>query len=262
LVKNKKMDKKRIKTELLVHDLKTPIAIIEAGINSLMNNDEKNEPLTERQIKVLTRTLRNIKIAKGLINDILEVGRSSEGIIDNRRCVLCELLMPPMIEIFDLTDHGASERIKACEDINSLKKELSDKGIRLNMDEGLWEREVYVDPRKINQIFRNLTSNAMKYRKNTIDIHVDIRKNKDQGESLYISVKDDGEGIEKIYHQKIFEAYFQIEDEREHCVRGHGLGLAGILILIEDMGGRMYLESGEGKGARFSVTLPLGVCSI
>jgi two-component system, OmpR family, sensor kinase len=256
------MDRKRIKTELLVHDLKTPIAIIEAGINSLINNDSKQEQLSPRQQKILTRLLRSIKNAKGLVNDILEVGRSSEGIINNKRCILCELLMPSIVEIIDLTDNSASERIKACEDIDSLKRELSKKGIILNMDQRLWQKQVYLDPRKINQIFRNLLSNAIKYRKSTIEIHIDIRKTKDQGENLFIAIKDDGEGIEQIYHQKIFESYFQIEDEREDCVRGHGLGLAGILILIEDMGGRMYLESGEGKGAKFSVILPLGVCSI
>jgi two-component system OmpR family sensor kinase len=256
------MDRKRIKTELLVHDLKTPIAIIETGINSLINNDNKQEQLSPRQQKILARLLRSIKNAKGLVNDILEVGRSSEGIINNKWCLLCELLVPPIAEIIDLTDYSAGERIKACEDMDSLIKELSKKGIMLNMDRRLWRREVFLDPRKINQIVRNLMSNAIKFRKNTIEIHVDIRKTKDQGENLFIAVKDDGEGIEKIYHQKIFENYFQIEDDREDCVRGHGLGLAGILILIEDMGGKMYLESGEGKGAKFSVTLPLGVCSI
>lgn len=256
------MDKKRIKTELLVHDLKTPIAIMEAGINSLMNVDGRIEPFGERQTKILARMLRNVKNAKALVNDILEVGRSSEGIVNNRRCLVCELLLPPMVEVFDLTDNSASERIKACGDIHSLKRELTDKGIMLNVSEEVWQKEIYLDHRKINQIFRNLMSNAMKFRKNTIDIHIDIRKNRSRGESLFISVKDDGEGIEEIYHRKIFENYFQIEDEGEDCVRGHGLGLAGILILIEDMGGRMYLESAEGEGAKFSVTLPLGVCSI
>lgn len=256
------MDRKRIKTELLVHDLKTPIAIIEAGINSLINNKDKEEQLSQRQQKTLARLLRNVKNAKNLVNDILEVGRSSEGIINNRRCLLCELLLPSIVEIIDLTDNTASERIRVCEDMDALIMELSKKDILLTMDQMLWRKEVYLDPRKINQIFRNLISNAIKYRKKTIEIHIDIKKTKDHSENLIVSVKDDGEGIEKIYHKKIFESYFQIEDEREDCVRGHGLGLAGILILIEDMGGRMYLESGEGKGAKFSVTLPLGVCSI
>ncbi|MBN1626247.1 MAG: sensor histidine kinase [Deltaproteobacteria bacterium] len=256
------MDKKRIKTELLVHDLKTPIAIIEAGINSLMNNNGRDKVSVERQIKILTRMLRNVKIAKGLVNDILEVGRSSQGIVNNARLLVCELLTPPMVEVFDLTDNSVSDRINVFEDISSLSKSLSERGIMLNVSERVWGKEVYLDPRKIIQIFRNLLTNAIKYRKNTIDIHVDIRKNKSRGEILFISVRDDGEGIEKIYHRKIFENYFQIESEREDCLRGHGLGLAGILILIEDMGGRMYLESGEGEGAKFSVILPLGVCSI
>jgi two-component system, OmpR family, sensor kinase len=256
------MDRKRIKTELLVHDLKTPIAIIETGIYSLINNEEKQDHLSQRQQKILARMLRSVKNAKNLVNDILEVGRSSEGIINNRRCLLCDLLLPSVIETIDLTDNSASERIRACEDMDSLTMELGKKGISLSIDQRLWKREVYLDPRKINQIFRNLISNALKYRKKTIEIHVDIRKTKDRAENLFISVKDDGEGIEKIYHKKIFESYFQIEDDREDCIRGHGLGLAGILILIEDMGGKMYLESGEGKGAKFSVTLPLGVCSI
>jgi signal transduction histidine kinase len=41
------------------------------------------------------------------------------------------------------------------------------------------------------------------------------------------------------------------------CVRGHGLGLAGVMVLIEDMGGRLLLESNEGKGATFLVEVPL-----
>jgi signal transduction histidine kinase len=52
--------------------------------------------------------------------------------------------------------------------------------------------------------------------------------------------------------------YFQLGDEREHCVRGHGLGLAGALVLVEDMGGRMTLESEMDMGAKFSVSLPFG----
>ena len=66
-----------------------------------------------------------------------------------------------------------------------------------------------------------------------------------------MSVRDDGEGIQDIYHKKIFECYFQLHDEKDRCVRGHGLGLAGILLLVEAMGGEMSLESDKGKGVRF-----------
>jgi signal transduction histidine kinase len=67
----------------------------------------------------------------------------------------------------------------------------------------------------------------------------------------------EGEGIPSAYHQKIFECYFQMDSERDHCVRGHGLGLAGVLILVEDLGGQLFLESDVGKGARFLVEVPL-----
>ena len=71
------------------------------------------------------------------------------------------------------------------------------------------------------------------------------------------SVQDDGLGIPPKYHKKIFEAYFQMDKIEENNVRGHGLGLAGALILVEEMGGELLLESDVGKGAKFIVLLPL-----
>ena len=246
------MDKKRIKTELLIHDLKSPLAVIEAGIDSLIHKKEKYGNLTEKQLKVMHRILRNTRIAKGLVNDILEVGRSNKGIINRDKCLYYDFIRLAMVEIFDLTDHDAAEKIKECEEPSELKALLSEKGIFFNMDEDLSSQELYMDSRKMGQVFRNLMSNALKYRKDRVE--VDIGKDND---SFFMSVRDDGQGIKEIYHDKIFECYFQLEEERAHCVRGHGLGLAGALILVEDMGGEMYLESDEGKGAKFSVKIPL-----
>jgi signal transduction histidine kinase len=69
-------------------------------------------------------------------------------------------------------------------------------------------------------------------------------------------VKDDGEGIPADYHQRIFECYFQMDAKNSSCVRGHGLGLAGVQVLLEDMGGQLFLESDLGKGATFFVKIP------
>ena len=246
------MDKKRIKTELMVHDLKNPLAVIDAGINSLLFRTEKYGALTEKQLKVLHRALRNVKIAKGLVNDILEVGKSSEGIISENNFYIHEFVKISLTEVFDVTDHSLAEMIRDSGAISDLKTVLKGKGIVLNMDEGLWSEEICLDITKLRQILRNLLSNALKYRIKTVEIEI----SKDS-ESLYISVTDDGEGIKEEYHKKIFECYFQVDDERDFCVRGHGLGLAGVLILVEDMGGKMTLESDEGKGAKFSVLIPL-----
>lgn len=249
------MDKKKVKTELLIHDLKNPLAVIGTGINLLLRNSDKYGPLTDKQSKVLIRTMRNAKIAMALVNDILEIGRSKEGIILKEPCTCIDIIKFPLIEIFDLINADIAERIGACENVNELSTELTKENILLTTDDILWSRELHLDVRKMRQIIRNLLSNAMKFRKETISILIGIESG-----ILYISVKDDGKGISKDYHKKIFETYFQLGNERDQCVRGHGLGLAGSLILVEDMGGKMKIESDEGKGATFTVSIPLEEC--
>ena len=245
------MGNQKIKIELLVHDLKGPLAVIETGINSLLQRENKYGSLNDKQKRVLQRVLRNTKITQTLVNDTLEVGKSTEGIINKNIFPISGLITQSLVEIFDLTDFDTAENIKQCTDLRLFKKMLSDKGIQFDIDASLWNREVCLDERKMRQILRNLLNNALKYRKE----HLEIKIEKNNG-SLLISVGDDGEGIPQNYHQKIFECYFQVESGREYCVRGHGLGLAGVMILVEEMGGKLSLESDVGKGTKFLVQLP------
>jgi len=245
-------DRRRVKTDLLIHDLKVPLAVIEAGIVSLLRRVEKYGPLTEKQEKVLVRVLRNTKVTKTLVNDALELGRSRKGIVDITNFSLSDLIGQTLVEIFDLADSGAAEKIKSCVDLARFREILEEKGVLLNIDERLWCQEICQDEAKLIQILRNLLNNALKYRKNRVTLDIDRRE-----DYLVILVKDDGEGIPSVYHKKIFESYFQIDGSGVYTVRGHGLGLAGVMALVEDMGGRISLESEEGKGAKFSVKVPL-----
>jgi two-component system, OmpR family, sensor kinase len=246
------MSRRRIKFELLIHDLKVPVAVMEAGIISLLEREDKYGPLTERQKKVLFRILRNTKVTRTLINDALEVGKSNEGIITKNYFTVSGFIEHALLEIFDLTDQETAERIKECLDLQVMKRVLSEKGIILNIDEELWLQGVSLDERKMNQVLRNLLINALKYRKKRVELKIEKRNG-----AFSICVSDDGEGIAESYHKKVFECYFQMDQERNHCVRGHGLGLAGVMILIEDMGGKLTLESDVGKGAAFTVKIPL-----
>jgi two-component system OmpR family sensor kinase len=244
--------RRRIKIELLIHDLKVPLAVIEAGIVSLLKRAEKYGPLTEKQEKVLMRALRNTKVTQTLVNDALELGRARKGIINLRNIRLSNLIEQALVEIFDLSDSDTSERIKGCTNLSVFREALEKKGIRLFIEEGLWCQEIYLDELKLIQILRNLLNNALKYRKNQVELEVDKKEG-----CLFLFVKDDGEGIPSVYHKKIFESYFQMDASDLHTVRGHGLGLAGVMTLVEDMGGELLLESEEGKGAVFSVKVPL-----
>ena len=87
------MEKNRIKFEFLVHDLKVPLAVIEAGILSLLQKQDKYGELNDKQVKILERALRNTIVTRTLVNDALELGRSSQGII-NKSTFTPEQLFP------------------------------------------------------------------------------------------------------------------------------------------------------------------------
>ena len=157
-----------------------------------------------------------------------------------------------LVEIFDLTDHETSESIRECNGLSTLKRKLLENRIQLSVDEELWLQEVYLDECKTRQILRNLLNNALKYRRKQVEVSIEKG-----GGCLLIRVGDDGEGIPASYHEKIFECYFQMDMDKHSCVRGHGLGLAGVMVLVEDMGGQLFLNSDVGKGTVFSVKLPL-----
>ena len=82
-----------IKTEILVHDLKVPISIIDAGAKSLLNRQDRYGPLTDKQIKVLNRILRNTLTTQRLVNDMLELGRSREGVVTLSEFTLSSLVL-------------------------------------------------------------------------------------------------------------------------------------------------------------------------
>ena len=249
---NSHMRRERIKIDLLIHDLKVPLAVIEAGLTSMMNRQEKYGPITEKQERVFRRALRNTRVLKTLVGDALELGRSGEGIVVFTNFRLSDLITETLVEILDLTDTIMSEKLKQCDHLMQFKQTLEEKGVVLSIDDILWDQEICQDEAKVKQILRNLLNNALKYRKTLAELSV-----KRQEDFVVFSVKDDGAGIPTAYHKKIFECYFQLDATSTCSVRGHGLGLAGVMVLVEDLGGEMLLDSDEGQGAKFLVKIPL-----
>ncbi|HUU80935.1 MAG TPA: histidine kinase dimerization/phospho-acceptor domain-containing protein [Acidobacteriota bacterium] len=129
------MNRERIKIDLLIHDLKVPLAVIGAGITSLLNRQEKYGTLTQDQERVLIRVLRNTKTTQTLVNDALELARSREGIVNPVNLRLSSLIEQALVEIFDLADSSISEKIRTCADIIVLREALEERGIILHIDE-------------------------------------------------------------------------------------------------------------------------------
>jgi signal transduction histidine kinase len=111
---------------------------------------------------------------------------------------------------------------------------------------------VLADRGEMVQLLQNLVSNAIKYRgEHPPRIHIDAVPHGDEWE---IAVADDGPGIDPRHHERIFVLLHRLHRRDE--VEGTGIGLAICKKIIERHGGRIWVESAEGQGARFAFTLP------
>ena len=88
------MLREKIKINLLIHDLKVPLAVIESGITSLLQSREKYGSLTPMQEKTLSRVLRNTNVLRTLVNDILELGKSGQGKVSLTKFKLSPAIKP------------------------------------------------------------------------------------------------------------------------------------------------------------------------
>ena len=241
-----------IKTEILIHDLKVPISVIDAGAKSLLNRQKTYGPLTDKQIKVLKRIIRNTLVTQRLVNDVLELGRSREGVVNLSDFTVGDLVTSVLVEIFDLANPPMVDEVRNAKSREALARTLTACGFGIEFKTGAWQARVRLDKAKVRQILRNLVSNAYKHRSERVDIQGDIR-----GDHLILKVRDDGSGIPPSEHQRIFNTYFTTGGAIDDAINSHGLGLAGVMVLLRDMGGSLTLDSDDGKGAEFTVVIPL-----
>ena len=114
---------------------------------------------------------------------------------------------------------------------------------------------VYGDKDRIGQVLINFLVNAIKYSPASDKIEVDIRRIDKR--SVAVSVKDYGIGIEKKYHEKIFERFYRAQGKEEQTFPGFGIGLFIAKEMIQRHVGTIHLESERGKGSVFTFTLPI-----
>lgn len=112
---------------------------------------------------------------------------------------------------------------------------------------------IYSHRTPLQQIFQNLIGNALKYTTPGVQPEVTIAY-EDRGNEHYISIADNGIGIDPAYSEKIFGLFYRLNPRSEY--EGTGLGLSVCKRIIETLGGRIWVDSEPGKGSNFQFTIP------
>ncbi|NKQ37447.1 MAG: hypothetical protein HF973_17760 [Chloroflexi bacterium] len=216
-------------TQLIVHDLKSPLTVILSGMD-LLSKESLGE-LTETQKRLLVNLEQSGQGILRLINDLLDVERLEEGALF------------PNKTIFNLT-HLLENRVERFQVLAGTHNQT----LSLTMDTAL--PDIRVDKRLFSRVLDNLISNALKFTPEGGEIQVKATAN---GESVDIWVADNGPGIPDPDREQIFEKFAQMKG---HERRGAGLGLTFCRMVTEAHKGTLTIEDTQLGGASFHISLP------
>ena len=195
-----------------------------------------NFPQTQEQF--LSIAQRNLKRLSALINDLLDLSKLEAGKMEVRRKRMA--VNNVIQEVIDsLNNWARSKNI-------TLEKRIED-----------MLPDVEIDPDRLAQVLTNLVGNAVKFTPNDGKITLEAKLS-DGKKELEVSVKDTGIGIAPEDLPKIFSKFYQCGGERMISdVNGTGIGLSIAKEIVELHGGKIWVESEKGQGARFIFTIPL-----
>ena len=214
------------------HELRTPLNAILGWARLLQ--EQQFEP--ERMKRALETITRNAILQSKLIDDLLDVSRILAGTFAlEQRAV--DLL--PIVQA----------------SVDSLSPEARAKNVAIECRLHPLDTAVAGDPRRLHQVLWNLLSNAVKFTppggRVSIDLHQDASK-------AIVTISDTGAGIKQEFLPRVFEPFSQADMTTQRQHGGLGLGLSIVRHLVQQHGGTVSARSeGEGRGATFTVELPL-----
>ena len=247
---DKVMDLKWRLFDLLIHDLTGPLSVVSTSTDNLLHKAERYGPLTDQQKRIIERILRNVHKGQTLLREMIEIFRSEERLFQKEHFLIEKTLQDSLLDVLEMTVPHAAEKLCLVENHEAFRHGLKEHGISIEITGKYCESPFCHDEKKIQQILRNLMSNAMKYRREWMGVKI-------SGEGdLVVMVEDDGIGIPLEDQKVIFGRFVRLNNEKAPYVPGLGLGLTGIKALVEAMKGEITLESQEGVGTRFIVRIP------
>jgi signal transduction histidine kinase len=224
----------KIKDEFLStvsHELKTPLTTIKGFVSVILSGEVG--PLNEQQHNFLTVTDQSVNRLTHLISNLLDLSRLNGKVeMEFQKVDLAELVRASVSAML----------LKAREGNVTLSSAVA-KGLPA----------VKADTRWIGQVIDNLLINAIKYAGKGAKVNV---SGTDKGEAIVICVEDNGPGIPPEEQKMVFDKFYRGKASANQ-VPGTGLGLAISKSVVEKHGGKIWVESKVGHGARFCFALPV-----
>ncbi|HWT79092.1 MAG TPA: ATP-binding protein, partial [Candidatus Methylomirabilis sp.] len=225
----------RMRSEFLAmvtHDLYTPLTAIKGSMEVLANEGVGMELSRE----LLGIAQKNTDRLFRMVSDILDLARIEAGRFELRR------------EPFDVV-----AGLRAA--LDRLRRLAQDRQTTLSLQAAPGLPLVQADGMRMDQVFTNLFSNALKFTPPGGRITALARV---QGANLLVEIRDSGKGIPPEHLDRVFERFYRVPLPDGERVEGTGLGLSICKAIVEEHGGRIWAESVVGRGSTFSFTLPTG----
>lgn len=231
-------DANRIKDEFLAtvsHELRTPLSAV-LGWSRLLKTGKLDAKGSEQAVEAIER---NARAQVQLIEDLLDISRIISG----------KLRLD--VRAVDMVDV-----IRAA--IDAVRPAADAKNIHIQSGLNQWSDDIVLgDPSRLQQVVWNLLSNAIKFTPMDGQVQITLAR---INSHLEIKVSDTGQGINPEFLPHIFERFRQADSSTTRQHGGLGLGLAIVRHLVEMHGGEIRVNSaGEGKGATFTVSLPISI---
>lgn len=220
-------------TRMIVHDLRSPLAAI-LGSLELIENVVREQPQGSLLVQALELAARSTERLRDMVDSLLDISRLESGEIklDRQPYALAALVQSATSLLLPLVEEvGLQLEAQVPQDLPPVE-----------VDESLVER-----------VLINLLDNAVKF--TPIGGHITVSAQPGDGAFVHCSIHDTGPGIPREYLEGVFERFVQVPGRSERR-RGIGLGLAFCKLAVEAHGGRIWVESTEGRGSHFHFTLP------
>lgn len=215
----------------ITHELKTPIATVGVAIEALKNFNAMDNPQRTREyLDISGNELQRLSL---LVDKVLKLSMFEKKEIE---------LKYEGVNLYDLVQEVTSSLKLQLEKYHATVTITQEGGMNLQGD------RLHL----VSVIF-NLLDNALKYGKENPEILVQI---KGEENNVELRFTDNGIGIPAGYRDKIFEKFFRIPHGDTHNAKGHGLGLSYTAQVIKKHQGTIRVESEEGQGTAFIITLP------